>query len=80
MHDDLRRDVAGGRASLGLFDHHSGYEGAEYILDVDEAAVMHLLGLVIHVVEVDDAISRKEKTSRDVLLHLSRHVKKNFLN
>ena len=53
----------------------------KHILQIDEVAVVHMLGVVIHVVEVDDALLvglddllRQEDALGDVLGHLARHI------
>lgn len=42
---------------MGLFDEGTRDDGAvlEHVLQVDQIAVVHVLGVVVHVVEVDDA-------------------------
>ena len=56
--DNLRRDVAGGREALGLFDHRARNHRSilKHILEVHKVAVVHVLRVIIHVVEMDDAL------------------------
>ena len=55
--DDLGGDVAGGGEAVGLFDQGAGDDGAvlQHVLQIDQIAVVHVLGIIVHVVEVDDA-------------------------
>ncbi len=81
--DDLRRHVAGGREAVRLFDHRFRDDGAvlEHVLQIDEAAVVHVLGEVVRIVEVNDSLvvgfhdfRRQQEPLRDVLGHLAGHV------
>ena len=56
--DDLGGDVAGGGEAVGPLDHGSGDDGAvlEHVLQVHQVAVVHVLGKIVAVVEVDDAV------------------------
>ena len=56
--DDLGGDVAGGGEAVGPLDEGSGDDGAvlEHVLQVHQVAVVHVLGEVVGVVEVDDAL------------------------
>ena len=81
--DDLGGDVARRRETLGLFDHRSRNDRPvlQHILKVHEIAVVHMLGIVVHVVEMDDAlvvrlydVSGQKKTRSDVLGDLAGHV------
>ena len=83
LRDDLRRDVAGRGERLRLLDHRLGDHRAvlQHVLEVHEVAVVHVLRVVVHVVEVDDAllvclddVGWEEETRRDVLRDLARHV------
>ena len=83
LRDNLRGDVAGGGETVRLLNHGSGNPGSvlQHVLKVDEVAVVHVLGVVIHIVEMDDAlfmrgdnILGKEQTGGDVLGYLARHV------
>ena len=55
---DLGGDVAGGGEAVGLLDQRSGDDGAvlQHILQIDQVAVVHMLGVIIRVMEVDDAL------------------------
>ena len=81
--DDLGGDVAGGGKAVGLFDEGARDDGAvlEHVLQVDQIAVVHVLGVVVHVVEVDDArlvglhdVGGEQQPLGDVLGHLAGHV------
>ena len=56
--DDLGGDVAGGGEAVGLLDKGARDDGAvlEHILQVDQVAVVHMLGKVVGIVEVDQAL------------------------
>ena len=58
LSDYLGGDVAGGGEAMGLFDEGSGDDGAvlKHILEVYEVAVVHMLGVIVGVMEVDDAL------------------------
>ena len=53
--DNLRRDVAGRREAVRLLDQRARDNGAvlEHVLQVHQVAVMHVLGKVVGIVEVD---------------------------
>ena len=55
---DLGGDVAGGGEAVGLFNERAGDDRAvlQHILQVHQIAVVHVLGVIIAVVEVDDAL------------------------
>ena len=83
LRDDLRRDVAGGREAVGLLDEGVADDGAvlQHVLEVDEVAVVHVLGEVVGVVEVDQAllirlddVGRKQHPARQVAADLACHV------
>ena len=68
---------------MGLFDEGTRDDGAvlEHVLQVDQIAVVHVLGVVVHVVEVDDArlvglhdVGGEQQPLGDVLGHLAGHV------
>ena len=68
---------------MRLFDHGAADDRPvlEHILQIYQIAVMHVLGEVVRVVEMDDAlfvrlhdIRRQEQTHGDVLGYLARHV------
>ena len=56
--DDLRRDVASGREAVRLLDQRARDNSAvlEHVLQVHQIAVVHVLGKVIRIVEVDQAL------------------------
>ena len=58
LRHDLGGDVAGGGEAVGLLDQRSGDDGAvlQHILQIDQVAVVHMLGVIIRVMEVDDAL------------------------
>ena len=81
--DDLGRDVAGGGEAVGPLDEGPGDDGAvlQHVLQVHEVAVVHVLGEVVRVVEVEDAlpvglhdVQGQQNALRDVPAHLARHV------
>ena len=81
--NDLSGDVAGSGEAVGLLDHGAGDDGAvlQHILQIDQVAVVHVLGIVVHIVEVDDAglmglhdLLRQQQTAGDILAHLAGHV------
>ena len=81
--NDLRGDVAGGGKAVGLFDHGAGNDGAvlQHVLQVHQIAVVHVLGEVVGIVEVDDArlvgfhnVLGQQNAAGDVLGHLAGHV------
>ena len=55
---DLGGDVAGGGEAVGLLDQGAGDNGAvlQHVLQVHQVAVVHMLGEIIGVVEMDDAL------------------------
>ena len=55
--NDLGSDVAGGREAVGLLNIGAGDDGAvlEHIVQIDEVTVVHVLGKIVGVVEVDKA-------------------------
>ena len=83
LRDDLRRDVAGSKEAVRLFNHGLADDSTvlQHILQVDQVAVMFLLGEIIRVVEVDDPFFmrsynffRKEDPPGQVLAHFAGHV------
>ena len=81
--DDLRGDVAGGGEAVRALDQRAGDHGAvlQHVLEVHEVAVVHVLGEVVRVVEVDDALvvgfhdlGREQLAHREVLGDLAGHV------
>ena len=68
---------------MGLLDHGAADDRAvlEHILQIDQVAVVHMLGIVIRIMEMDDPLTvrlhdvfRKEHPARQVLAHLAGHV------
>ena len=55
--DDLGGDVAGGGEGMGLLNQRAGDDSAvlQHVVQVDQVAVVHVLGEVVGVMEVDDA-------------------------
>ena len=55
---DLGGDVAGGGEAVGLFDERTGDDSAvlQHVLQIHQVAVVHVLGVIVGVVEVDDAL------------------------
>ena len=83
LRDDLRRDVARRRERVRLLDERPRNDGAvlQHILEVDEVAVVHVLGKVVGVVEVDEPfvvrrhdVGRQQNAAREVLAHFARHI------
>ena len=81
--DDLGCDVAGGGKTVGLFNQSPGDYGTvlKHILKIHQVAVVHVLGVVVHIVEVNDPlvmrlnnIRREQKPLADVLGHFARHI------
>ena len=79
----LCRDIACRGKAVGLLDQGSADNRAvlEHVLQVHQAAVVHMLGKVIRVMEVDDAffmgfpdIFRQQETLGDILADLSCHI------
>ena len=80
---DLGGDVAGGGEGMGLFDHGAGDNGAvlQHVLQVHQVAVVHMLGEIVGVVEVDDAllmglhnILGQQQTVGNIPGHLAGHI------
>ena len=83
LRDDLGRNVAGRGEAVRLFNQRAGNDRAvlQHILQIDQIAVVHMLGEIIRVVEVDDAlvvrvddVLRQQHAGRQVLRHLTRHI------
>ena len=80
---DLGGDVAGGGEAVGPLDEGTGDDGAvlQHILQIHQVAVVHMLGIIIRVVEVDDALlvslhdlTGQQQAVGDVAAHLAGHV------
>ena len=81
--NDLGGNVAGGGKAVGLFDIGAGDDRAvlQHILQVHQVAVVHVLGKVIAVMEVNNArlvslhnILGQQNALGDVLRHLAGHI------
>ena len=68
---------------MRLFDHRSRNHGAvlQHVLEIHQIAIVHVLGIVIHVVEVNNALVvrlhdllRQQQAAGDVLADLAGHV------
>ena len=68
---------------MGLFDHGAGDDGAvlQHVLQVHQVAVVHVLGEIVGVVEVDDALlvglhdlPGQQQAVGDVPGHLAGHI------
>ena len=83
LRDDLGGDVAGSGKAVGLFDEGARDDGAvlQHILQVDQVAVVHVLGKVVRVVEVDqslpvglDDVGGQQQAGGQVLGDLAGHI------
>ena len=83
LRNDLGGDVAGRGEGMGLFDQRAGDDGAvlQHVVQVDEVAVVHVLGKIVGVMEVDDALlvrlddlGRQQHAHGQVLGDLARHI------
>ena len=83
LSDDLGRDVARGRKAVGLLDKGIADHGSvlEHILEIYEVAVVHMLGKIVGIVEVDyalliglDNVGREQHSLCKVAAHLACHV------
>ena len=81
--DDLRGDVARGGEHVRTLDESARDDRAvlQHVLEIDEVAVVHVLGEVVGVVEVDDTavvglddLARQEHAHGEILGDLARHV------
>ena len=81
--DDLGRNVAGGREAVRLFDERAGDDRAvlEHVFQIHKVAVVHVLGKIVRVVEVDDTglvrlddLLRQQHPAREVFGYLARHI------
>ena len=81
--DDLGGDVAGGGEGMGLLDEGAGNDGTvlQHVVQIDQVAVVHVLGKVVGIVEVDDAllvglddVGRQQHAHGQVLGDLARHI------
>ena len=83
LRHDLGGDIAGSGEAVGPLDEGTGDDGAvlQHILQVHQIAVVHVLGVIISVMEVDDALPvgfhdllRQQDALRDVTAHFAGHV------
>ena len=81
--NDLGCDIAGGGEGMRLLDEGAGDDGAvlQHVIKVDQIAVVHVLGIVVGIVEVNDALlmrlddlRRQQHTHRQVLADLASHI------
>ena len=81
--DDLGGNVAGSGEGMRLLDQGAADDGAvlQHIVQVDQVAVVHVLGVVVGIVEVDDAflvglddLRRQQHTHSQVLADLTGHI------
>ena len=75
--------VAGGGEAVGFLNQGARDDSAilEHIFQIDQTAVMHMLGKIVCVMEMDDPflmsfhdIRRQQKTFRDILADFSCHI------
>ena len=83
LRHDLGGDVAGGEEAVGLLDHGLGNDGAvlQHVLQVDEVTVVLLLGEVVGIVEMNDAllvglhdVLRQQQTLGEIPGYLAGHI------
>ena len=83
LRDNLRRDIAGGKEAVRLFNHGFTDDRAvlQHILQIDEVTVVFLLRKIVGIMEMNDAlfmcldnILRQQDTHGQVLAHLTRHI------
>ena len=83
LRDDLRGDIAGGGEAVRALDQRAGDDRAvlEHILQIDQVAVVHMLGVIIGVVKMDDAllvrlndILGQQQAVGDISGNLARHI------
>ena len=83
LRDDLGGDVAGSGEAMRRLDQRTGDDGAvlEHVLKIDQVAVVHVLGEIIRIMEMDQAvfmrldnILRKQHAHGQVLGDLTGHV------
>ena len=81
--DDLRGDIAGGGEGMGLLDHGAGDDGAvlQHIVQIHQVAVVHMLGKVVGVMEMDNALIVRihdllgqQNAVGNILGHLTCHI------
>ena len=81
--DDLSRNVAGGGEAVRLLDISAGNDRAvlKHVFQIDQIAVVHVLGEVVRIVEVDQTLLMsfhdfrvQQQTGRQVLGDLTGHI------
>ena len=81
--DDLGGNVAGGGEGMGLLNQRAADDGAvlQHVVQIDQVAVVHVLGVVVGIVEVDDAflmglddLRGQQHTHGQVLADFASHV------
>ena len=81
--NDLGGNVAGGGEAVGLLNIGAGDDGAvlQHVVQIDQVAVVHVLGVVVGIVEVDDAflmglddLRGQQHTHGQVLADFAGHV------
>ena len=81
--DDLGRDIAGRGEGMRLLDQGAGNDGAvlQHILQIHQIAVVHMLGIIVGVMEMDDArlvgrhdLRGQQNPAGNVLTDLACHV------
>ena len=68
---------------MRLFDQRAGDDGAvlQHVLEIDEVAVVHVLGEIVGIMEMDDAgvvrlndLARQQHSGSEILRHLACHI------
>ena len=81
--DNLSGNVAGGGERMGLLNQRTGNHGAvlQHILQVHQITVVHMLGIIVGVMEMNDAtlmgchnLSRQQNAVGDILRDFARHI------
>ena len=83
LRDDLGGDIAGGGEGMRALDQRAGDDRAvlEHILQIDQVTVVHMLGIIIGIVKMDDAflvrlndILGQQQAVGDISGNLARHI------
>ena len=81
--DDLGGDIAGGGEGMGLFNQGAGNDSAvlQHVFQIHQIAVVHMLGIVVGIVEMDNAelvgidnFLGQQDTLGDILGNLTGHI------
>ena len=81
--NDLGGNVAGSGEGMGLLNEGAGNNSAvlEHIVQIHQVAIVHMLGIVIGVMEMDDArlmgrhdLPGQQNAAGDILGHLACHI------